>query len=241
MDNYQYCAQYAVRAIGDESGEAKVLDFGCGSGQIVKLLRNAGVSAFGCDVFFAGGVSAVPDELSGVVMEMQRNTIPFPAGTFNVVINNQVMEHVEDIDAVLSEVHRVLKPGGVVLSLFPDHGVWREGHCGVPFLHWFPKHSALRVYYAWAWRSMGFGRFTDGKSRWQWSKDFCDWLDRWTEYRSYSEISVVYSKYFGPMRHIEDDWLDQRLGPLVRPFPKWLKRVFVSKMAGLVFTCVKAA
>jgi ubiquinone/menaquinone biosynthesis C-methylase UbiE len=29
-----------------------------------------------------------------------------------VVINNQVMEHVEDIDAALSEIHRVLKPGG---------------------------------------------------------------------------------------------------------------------------------
>ena len=36
---------------------------------------------------------------------------------------------------VLAKISRVLKPGGMVLSLFPDKGVWREGHCGIPFLH----------------------------------------------------------------------------------------------------------
>jgi SAM-dependent methyltransferase len=235
MDNYRYCAEFVLRRIKDKP-EAKILDFGCGTGRIVKLLRDNGVAAFGCDVFYGGGASPVPDDLSGIVIAMPGNVIPFPASTFDTVINNQVMEHVEDIDAVLCEIHRVLKPGGLVLSLFPDHGIWREGHCGVPFLHWFPKHSAFRIYYALAWRSIGFGHFTEGKSRFQWSKDFCDWLDDWTVYRSYKEVSAAYEKYFAPMQHIEDDWLDKRLGPLVWPFPKQLKRVFVKKMAGLVFT-----
>lgn len=241
MDNYEYCADFAMRCIETSPAEAKVLDFGCGSGQIVKQLRNAGVSAFGCEAFYGGGVSPIPDDLSGVIAGMHGDTIPFPDCMFDVVINNQVMEHVVDLDAALVEIHRVLKAGGIVLSLFPDRSVWREGHCGVPFLHWFPKRSALRIYYALAWRSMGFGYFTEGKSRVQWSKDFCDWIDRWTVYRSYTEISAAYGKYFSPMQHIEDDWLSCRLRSSPRPIPKWLKRLFVNKMAGLVFTCVKIA
>jgi SAM-dependent methyltransferase len=171
---------------------------------------------------------------------MRGNVIPFASGVFDLVINNQVMEHVEDIDAVLSEIHRVLKPGGVVLSLFPDHSIWREGHCGVPFLHWFPKRSTFRVYYALFWRSIGFGNFTGGKSRLQWSKDFCDWLDRWTVYRSYGEIAIAYGKHFSPMQHIEEHWLESRVGLIIGPFPTRLKRLFVNKFAGMVFTCEKA-
>ena len=241
MDNYQYCAQFAARLIGDKVEEAKVLDFGCGAGQIVKLLRDSGISAFGCEAFYGGGVNPIPEELSGFILAMQGNAIPFASCVFDVIINNQVMEHVEDIDAVLSEIHRVLKLGGVVLSLFPDHSIWREGHCGVPFLHWFPKRTTFRIYYALFWRSIGFGNFTGGKSRLQWSKDFCAWLDQWTVYRSYGEIAIAYGKHFSPMHHIEEHWLESRLGPIVRPFPTHLKRLFVNKFAGMVFICEKSS
>jgi SAM-dependent methyltransferase len=241
VDNYQYCAQFAVRMIRDKVGQAKVLDFGCGAGQIVKLLRDSGIAAFGCEAFYGGGVNPIPEELSGVILAMQGNVIPFPSCMFDLVINNQVMEHVEDIDAALSEIYRVLKPGGIVLSLFPDRSIWREGHCGVPFLHRFPKRSTLRIYYALFWRCIGFGNFTGGKSRLQWSKDFCDWLDRWTVYRSYGEIATAYGKHFSPMQHIEEHWLESRLGSIVRPFPTHLKRLFVNKFAGMVFICEKSS
>jgi SAM-dependent methyltransferase len=239
VDNYQYCAQFATRVIGNNITNAKVLDFGCGAGQIVKLLRDSGISAFGCEAFYGGGKYPIPDDLSEVILAMQGNAIPFDDCMFDLVINNQVMEHIEDIDAALSEIHRVLKPGGIVLSLFPDHSVWREGHCGVAFLHWFPKQSTFRIYYTLFCTSIGFGKFTAG-SRLQWSKDVCAWLDRWTVYRTYGQITTAYAKYFSPMRHIEDHWLDSRLGPIAHPFPTHLKRMFVRKMAGLVFICKKA-
>jgi len=44
--------------------------------------------------------------------------------------HQQVLEHATDLDVVVHEIARVLKPGGSCLSLFPDKGVWREGHCG---------------------------------------------------------------------------------------------------------------
>ena len=50
---------------------------------------------------------------------MEGKSIPFPPATFGIVINIQVMEHVEDLDAALSKIHRVLKPGRTPLSLSP--------------------------------------------------------------------------------------------------------------------------
>jgi len=59
---------------------------------------------------------------------MDGDRTPFVTGSFDLVINNQVLEHVTDLDVVVHEIARVLKPGGSCLSLFPDKGVWREGH-----------------------------------------------------------------------------------------------------------------
>ena len=52
---------------------------------------------------------------------------------FDLVLSNQVIEHVEDLDAVLCEIHRVLKPGGAFLSLFPSKDVIRKTIVASPF------------------------------------------------------------------------------------------------------------
>jgi hypothetical protein len=82
------------------------------------------------------------------------------------------------------------------------------------------------------------GYFTEGKSRLEWAKQFCTWLDRWTVYREYEEIAVAYGKYFSAMQHLEEHWLASRVG-IAGPLPTSLKRFIVRKMAGMVFTCTK--
>ena len=102
-------------------------------------------------------------------------------------------------------------------SLFPDEGVWREGHCGIPFLHWFPKGSRL---------------------------DFREWLDSWTYYRTRREIDAAYDKYFRDVRHIEDYWPRSRLGGLKKAaawLPASAQRLVVRKLAGMIFVARKPA
>jgi len=243
LDNYEYCCRFAIELA--RGRKLKVLDYGCGAGQIVRMLRDRGLDAYGCDVFYEGGnySANVPAELMGsVIRRMEGGTIPFDSESFDLVINNQVMEHVEDLDGVTREIARVLKPGGAVLSLFPDRSVWREGHCGIPFLHWFPKNSRVRVYYAAAFRMLGFGYHTRGKGVLQWSRDFARWLDQWTYYRPYDEIATVVTRNLSPPRHIEPHWFDLRAGtrfPFVTAIPDFLKSWAVRKLVGLVFVCVK--
>lgn len=248
MNNYEFCAHYIEKLACTKQQPLTVLDYGCGAGQIVTLLINQGIDAKGCDVFYAGGdySNRVSPELMGMkIKPIINGIIPFKDNSFDCAVNNQVMEHVEDIDHVLDEIHRVLKPGGLVLSLFPDKGVWREGHCGIPFLHWFPKGSKSRVYYAAMLRTLGMGHFKNNKSILQWSCDFCDWLDQWTYYRSYSEICTAFNRNFIDFKHIEEIWLQERFGTratiLTGWLPKLIRRSIVQKLGRLVFTCTKAS
>lgn len=242
MNNYEYCTQFVASRL--HSPVAKMLDYGCGDGTIVALSRNRGIDAFGCDVFYEGGdySSKVPAEFAGnVIRRMEGDRIPFEANTFDCVISNQVLEHVPDLDVVVGEMHRVLKPGGFVLSMFPDLGVWREGHCGIPFLHRFSKSSRARVWYAACLRACGLGYHKNNKGALQWSKDFCNWLDAWTYYRSYDEIHTSFLRQFARIEHHEDDWLLRRLerrAAIARAMPVWARRLLVRKMVGMVFVAI---
>jgi SAM-dependent methyltransferase len=153
-------------------------------------------------------------------------------------MSNQVMEHVADLDVALLEIRRVLKRGGVCLSLFPHREVWREGHCNIPFLHRFPKASTPRIYYAAALRALGLGYFKDAQTPMGWSRSRCDWLDKWCYYRPKQEIEDAFERHLSRPRHIEAEWLIARKAQTAIA-PAWLRRIVVRKMAGLVFVTTK--
>ena len=254
MNNYEFCARWVLDQRAGAGNDIRVLDYGCGTGKIVKELRSHGIEAFGCDVFYEGGHSSTDSQAiitadvikekrieypDGVIREMKTSDIPFKDNFFDFVINNQVMEHVENLDVVLREISRVLKPGGIVLSLFPDKSVWREGHSGVIFLHWFPKGSRFAILYAAILRFFGFGFHKNIRGNFHFARVLCDWLDKWTYYRSSTEIRDTYSKYFSETKHIEDYWLRTRYEsrfPFLAWIPARLQRLIVNKLGGLVFT-----
>ncbi|MDQ3086723.1 MAG: methyltransferase domain-containing protein, partial [Actinomycetota bacterium] len=45
-------------------------------------------------------------------VESEAERLPFPDGSFDVVISNGVIDLIPDKDAIFSELHRVLRPGG---------------------------------------------------------------------------------------------------------------------------------
>ena len=240
MNNYEFCASFAAKTAKDHPPGFKVLDYGCGAGEIIKLMRDGGLDAYGCEAFYEGGnlSSKVPAELKDRIFAMQGDRIPFPDEIFDLVMNNQVLEHVPDLNIVLSEISRVLKPGGVCLSLFPHREVWREGHCNIPFLHWFPKGSTPRIYYATALRSLGLGYWKNDLSPLAWSRNFCRWLDAWCYYRPYREIAATFASHLSGPSHIEREWIVSRRAEF-RFAPKWLRRLTARKAAGLVFLTAK--
>jgi SAM-dependent methyltransferase len=194
---------------------ARVLDYGCGAGRVVAEGRARGLDIVGADVFYGGSQArkeAVAAGLLGTcVFEMVEERVPFPDAAFDLVVNNQVMEHVADLDGALREIGRVLRPGGELLSIFPSRDVFREGHIGIPFSHWFAKGSKARFYYTWALRALGLGTWKEqAPTARQWAIEKLRWIDAYTVYRSRSEIFRTYGRYFDSELR-EPDYIRYRL------------------------------
>jgi SAM-dependent methyltransferase len=192
-----------------------ILDFGCGEGELVEAGRSYGLSVFGADVFYEGS-SALPTVkakglLDHTIRTIRDGSIPFPPATFDAVVANQVFEHVENLEEVLQEIHRVLKPGGLLISLFPSLESIREGHCGVPCVHRFGRTSRLRYAYLLTWRFLGFGHNKQDKPVCQWCSVVFTWLDRFTHYRPRRQIRDAARQEFETVEFREDDYMRFRL------------------------------
>ena len=97
---------------------ASVLDLGCGAGMLA-LLRRKNISLVGIDLSPDCVLAARRNGYdAGFVAEI--SNLPLPTASFDYVVSLDVMGHVEaeEKDAVLAEIRRVLRPGGVTL-----HGI----------------------------------------------------------------------------------------------------------------------
>ncbi|MCS7056552.1 MAG: class I SAM-dependent methyltransferase [Thermoflexales bacterium] len=100
------------------TGDAAVLDLGCGAGGVMELL--------GAQVRMVVGVDRhLPSLLGNRIRIMQRilgdvNALPFHAASFDLVVCSWVIEHVAYPDRLFGEVSRVLKPGGHFVFLTPN-------------------------------------------------------------------------------------------------------------------------
>jgi SAM-dependent methyltransferase len=218
MDNYGYIVSWVRDRRAAGGSPVRVLDYGCGQGTVVRLLRDEGIDCYGCDAFVQIGRAPRdfvlnPQWFGSVIKDMPDGKIPFAAEEFDLVVNNQVMEHVENMELTLSEMHRVLKPGGMLFSVFPHKSTWREGHCGVAFIHWFPKRSRAQLWYATVCRALGFGYHKQklGSIR-AWAHNRCEYLDEQTFYRTLPEIHRLFRKHFENIRHWEASYMRARLG-----------------------------
>jgi len=211
--NYRYLLGWIQRTTRDMP-RLRILDYGCGSGEVVSAGRSLGLEIWGVDVFYQGSTSRNDVDRQGllgdVIREIRNGMVDFSDGYFDLVVSNQVFEHVEDLDDVMQEISRVMADNAMMLCLFPSRDVMREGHIGIPFVHWFSKGSRLRYAYALVLRSIGFGYNKGGKSRRKWVADQLGWLDRYTHYRQKREISRSISKYFD-VSGFEDDYIRFRL------------------------------
>ncbi len=97
----------------------RVLDVGCGGGLLAEELARRGCLVTGIDQSARSIATARSHAaLGGLPIAYDvgpGETLPYPDGAFDVVTCVDVLEHVEDVDAVIAEIARVLRPGGIFL------------------------------------------------------------------------------------------------------------------------------
>lgn len=97
----------------------KMMDFGCGTKPYKPLFVNV-TEYIGVD--YAGeGHSHANEEID---VYYNGKTIPFPDNTFDSILTSEVLEHIYNLEEILKELHRVLKPGGKILISVPF--AWNE-------------------------------------------------------------------------------------------------------------------
>lgn len=129
----------AIRFIANKKKPLKILDFGCGAGQLARELQNLGYDVFGCDVYIAQSNENQGERFR----QIQTNpyNIPFENETFDIVLSTSVLEHAQNTEEFFLEIKRVLKTGGYAMHILPGkYYLPTEPHLYVPLVSWFwPK------------------------------------------------------------------------------------------------------
>lgn len=139
-----------------------ILDVGCGIGTYVRKFRNFSNHVHGIDVD-EERVATGGRDLPNLQVSASEH-LPYPDNTFDVVVLNEVIEHVNDDQQTITECLRVLQPGGKVVIFAPNRGYFFETHgiyLGkryvfrlIPFVNWLPDRLRnifcphVRAYYA---------------------------------------------------------------------------------------------
>jgi SAM-dependent methyltransferase len=118
--------------LGEVRPGDRALDLGCGDGAFTAALADAGAQAVGADVAQAALDRAL-DRHPTLDFRLVGIDDPLPFGdcVFDLVWASEVIEHVADTARWLSEVRRVLAPGGRLLLTTPSHGRLRVAVGGV--------------------------------------------------------------------------------------------------------------
>jgi SAM-dependent methyltransferase len=168
---HQHLLSLVVTELGRPGSNAplRILDAGCGDGLLLDYLAQclqrifAGTSFefYGFDVFdhgvqppdyFRQTVSMLsgkhPDKpwRERLTLISARDPWPWPADFFDIVVSNQVLEHVHDPGHFLSELHRTLRSDGFSAHLFPLRHVLVEPHLHLPLVHWIGDRNAAHRY-----------------------------------------------------------------------------------------------
>src|SRR5215469_11517286 len=136
----------------------KVLDFGAGEGKLVAFALAQGFDAYGCDLYnIQYSYTLDRDPIAVALREEGRlrpistpYQLPFEDSSIDVVISDQVFEHVLNYPQAIEELRRVMRVGGVFLHTFPSRYRVIEAHIFVPLASIFRPR-----WWLWLWALLG--------------------------------------------------------------------------------------
>jgi SAM-dependent methyltransferase len=132
----EYEEQIIPLAVECLAGACRVLDIGCGEGQIARVAKRlAGVEqVVGVDPTVAQ-VEVARERDGGVrYARAGAGALPFRGGSFDAAVACLVFEHIRDVDDAIAEVARVLEPGGR-FAFFLNHPLLQTPNSG-----WIDDH-----------------------------------------------------------------------------------------------------
>lgn len=122
-DPTSFRLRQALAALADLPPVSAVLEVGCGAGQFIRAIKKIRpeLVCHGCDIS-AAALAEAKSAGGGVIYALNGTMLPYGNGSLDAVLIFDVLEHVEDPDALLREIRRILKPGGIFYCFVPCEG-----------------------------------------------------------------------------------------------------------------------
>jgi len=147
---------------------SSVLDIGCGDAGAIIAFAERGATCAGIECLDAslerGRLRAADHGVDVDLRKAVAESIPFPAETFDLVMLDNVLEHVTDRPQALREARRVLKPGGLLYLVTPKpfalYSLWNDPHYDLAGLVLMPRR--MQIWYFEKIRGGGKGTYDVG-------------------------------------------------------------------------------
>lgn len=128
----------------------KAVDIGAGKGGFMLQALEAGMDIYGLEKN-EDNIKIAQQKMAEKGYEQNRiiqglvESLPWPDANFDFANASEVLEHVEEPDKMLNEMHRVLKTGGQAYVSIPNRfGFW-DPHFHLYFINWMPRNWAMKI------------------------------------------------------------------------------------------------
>lgn len=105
------------------SMEAKILDLGCGRGDFAQAFLSSGMQVSAVDL--SDCVTENYENIDFKKCDFTKENLPYKDNSFDVIFSKSVIEHLYYPETVFSEAKRILKPGGLLITMCPS---WEHNH-----------------------------------------------------------------------------------------------------------------
>ncbi len=97
---------------------SKILDLGCGRGEFLRGFIHCGLNGYGVDQ--SAMAKSICPEAEILQSDLENEPLPYNDNYFDVIYSKSVLEHFYYPEKLVMEIYRVVKPGGLVITMVPD-------------------------------------------------------------------------------------------------------------------------
>jgi methionine biosynthesis protein MetW len=128
MGNQKVSASIALLSKVMPSRDARIIELGCGDDSLVMEVANAlGIrDIYGVDINDVVLKKAADKGVKVFKADLNNDPLPFKDGFFDVVLMEEVIEHLVNPDNAVKEAYRILKAGGLYLVSTPNLAWWHN-------------------------------------------------------------------------------------------------------------------
>lgn len=134
-----------------DRGFTNALDIGSGEGRFCRMLREAGLDPIGIEPTAALREAAQVRDPAGRYLDAKAEKLPFEDSSFDLVVSYLTLIDIDEIEAAIAEMARVLRPNGALLianlNSFATAGNWRRREDGADY---FVMDNYLEARAEWA-------------------------------------------------------------------------------------------